>query len=70
MNLNPALPGAVTQKYESTIALYRLRYPTIITKLEDTNFDIRSVFPKVDWSAVIERHPEDCSYAIEERTEY
>ncbi len=64
------LPPTVTQKYESTIELYRLRYPTIISRLEGTNFDIRSVFPEVDWNAVIERHPENCSYAIEERTEY
>lgn len=64
------LPEPVTQKYQSTVELYRLRYPKIIARLEDTNFDIRSVFPEVDWDAVIERHPENCSYAIENRIEF
>lgn len=64
------LPEAVKRKYESTIELYKIRYPTIIAILEDKDFDIRSVFPEVDWSDVVERHPEDCSYAIEERKEF
>lgn len=48
------LPEEVRRKYESTIELYKLRYPTIISRLEDKYFDIRNVFPEVDWSTVIE----------------
>ncbi len=60
----------VKQKYEATVELYKRQYPTIIERLEANNFDIQVVFPEVDWSAVIARHPEDCSYAIKERREF
>jgi hypothetical protein len=65
-----ALPESVTKKYQTTIELYRRRYPQIISRLEDNQFDIKSVFPEVDWSAVIARHPENYSHAIKERTDY
>lgn len=64
------LPESVAKKYQTTVELYRLRYPQIIARLEGNSFDIKSVFPEVDWNAVIARHPESCSYAIEERKEF
>lgn len=64
------LPESVAKKYQTTVELYKRRYPQIVLRLEDNQFDIKSVFPEVDWSAVIARHPESCAYAIDERTEF
>ncbi|MDQ8020790.1 MAG: hypothetical protein REI94_03060 [Moraxellaceae bacterium] len=64
------LPESVAKKYQTTVEIYRRRYPHIVSRLEDNQFDIKFAFPEVDWSAVISRHPESCAYAIEERNEF
>lgn len=64
------LPESVTKKYQATIEIYKRRYPQIVSRLEENQCDIKSVFPEVDWSAVISRHPENCAYAINERKEF
>lgn len=64
------LAERVLKKYRATLKLYKKRYPQILSLLEKNNLDISSVSPGADWRTVIERHPEDCSYAIKRRTEF
>lgn len=64
------LPESVVAKYRATVELYKLQYPKIVALLEANNFDISAVSPGADWQKVIDRHPEDCSYAIKTRTEF
>lgn len=64
------LPESVLVKYRKSIELYRKRYPKIFACLEANGLSISSIAPTANWQPVIERHPEDCSYAIEHRTDF
>lgn len=64
------LPESVQAKYRNTIELYRAQYPRILGHLEAHDLDITAVAPDAGWKAVMERYPEDCSYAIERKTEF
>lgn len=63
------LPNAVTLKYKNSVELYRKQYPKILACLESNNLTISSIAPTAAWQPVIERHPQDCSYAIKRRME-
>ena len=68
--LRSDLPEHVRLKYETTVKLYRLQYPKIIACLERNDLDIQSVVPDAEWSGVVDRLPEDFSYAIKSREEF
>lgn len=63
----PSFPEPVRKKYQASWEMYKKRYPTLTEQLLATNQDITSVSPSVDWEKPLERHPEDCSYAIESK---
>lgn len=63
-------PESIKQKYQRTIDIYRKRYPRILECLESNNFDITAVIFGADWQSVIDRYPEDHSYAIQHKTEF
>ncbi|EDL51369.1 hypothetical protein VSAK1_25420 [Vibrio mediterranei AK1] len=63
------LPDSVRLKYKASWDMYSKHYPNITDELAISK-DITSISPEVDWQEVIDRHPEDCSYAIESRVEF
>lgn len=69
-SLNPAFPESVRAKYSASWEMYCRHYPNLTDQISRSNNDVRSIAPAVDWQPVIDRHPEDCSYAIESRIEF
>lgn len=63
-------PEAVRVKYKASWEMYCKQYPNITTQLLSSNQDITSISPDVEWQEVLERHPEDCSYAVLTRIEF
>lgn len=63
-------PVSVRNKYKASWEMYCKHYPNITNQLIASENDITSISPEVNWNDVIERHPEDCSYAIESRKEF
>jgi len=60
----------VKEKYQNSWKMYCKHYPCITIQLLSSNQDITSISPNVDWQIVLERHPEDCSYAVKLKKTY
>lgn len=60
----------VRNKYQASWKMYCAHYPNITNQLIASNQDITSISPNVNWKEVLDRFPEDCSYAIENRKEF
>ena len=69
-NTKASLPDSVLIKYQTTLNLYKQRYPRIVELLECSNLDISIMSPEVNWQDVIDRYPENCSYAIKKREDF
>ena len=67
---NSAYPEGVRAKYASSWDMYCAQYPNITKQLVDNGNDVCSIAPTIDWQPVMDRHPEDCGYAIETRVEF
>lgn len=63
-------PESVLQKYRNSIELYKKRYPKIIACLIQNNLNLNSIAPGASWTPVIERHPENFSFAIKKRLDF
>lgn len=63
-------PQSVRDKYAASWQMYCKHYPRLTGQLTAGNHDIKSIAPQVPWQPVIERHPEDCSYAIKTKVEF
>jgi hypothetical protein len=53
----------VRAKYLAAWKLYKKAYPETLSKLEENDFDLRVINPRFDWSKLLSRLPEDCSWA-------
>ncbi|NRF65316.1 hypothetical protein [Vibrio coralliilyticus] len=62
-------PDSVRLKYKASWDMYCKHYPNITSELAKSR-SITSISPNVGWKEVFDRHPEDCSYAIEVRKEF
>ena len=69
-SLNSMFPESVRAKYAASWDMYCAQYPNITRQLVASGNDVRSIAPAVDWQPVADRHPEDCSYAVETRVEF
>jgi hypothetical protein len=68
--MNVAYPEGVRAKYAASWQMYCHHYPNLTTQLVASGNDVCSIAPLVGWQAVIDRHPEDYSYAIKTRVEF
>jgi hypothetical protein len=69
-SMNVAYPEGVRAKYAASWQMYCHHYPNLTTQLVASGNDVCSIAPLVGWQAVIDRHPEDYSYAIKTRVEF
>jgi hypothetical protein len=67
---NKSYPQEVREKYRATWSMYCKRYPNMTAHLLANDLDLRTISPNVNWSQVIQRHPESHSDAIETKTEH
>lgn len=65
-----SLAPDVRAKYASSWEMYCAEYPNITGQLIKSGNDVFSIAPDVDWQPVVERHPEECGYAIKSRVEF
>lgn len=68
--LNAGYPESVKTKYLTSWEMYCRHYPNLTSQLARSDNDVQSIAPTVDWQQVVERYPEDCSYAIKSRVEF
>ena len=69
-NANSALPEQVKEKYRRSLTYYMEEYPKTMGFLLKNNFDVSAMSPKADWKAVLERYPENYSWAIKSKNEF
>lgn len=62
--------ASVREKYENTWRLFKSQYPKTLAHLEATQFDLEKFSPGASWKKVMERYPEDFSWAVKTRKEY
>lgn len=67
---NSGYPESVRSKYAASWDMYCAQFPNITKQLLAAGNDVRSIAPAIDWQPVVDRHPEDCSYAVETRVEF
>jgi hypothetical protein len=60
----------IRQKYSTTLALFRKRYPHTLEFLETNNFDFEQISPGAKWKEILSRYPESYSWAIKEKKNY
>lgn len=69
-SVDTTYPEPVKAKYKASWEMYCKHYPSLTAQLLATNQDITSISPQVEWNEVLERFPEDCSYAIHSKVEF
>ena len=69
-SVNPEYPESVKDKYKASWDMYCKQYPKLTAQLLSTDQDITSVSPTVTWGEVLDRFPENYSYAIKTRIEF
>lgn len=69
-SVDKSYPESVQAKYKASWEMYCKQYPRLTAQLFAAGQDITSVSPQVKWKEVLERFPEDCSYAIKTKIEY
>jgi hypothetical protein len=69
-SVHPEYSQPVKDKYAASWGMYSKHYPRLTAQLIASKQDLTSICPTADWAPVIERHPEDCSYAIKTRVEF
>jgi hypothetical protein len=67
---NLGLQSDVRAKYAASWSMYCAEYPNLTSQLVRSANDVFSIAPDVDWQPVVDRHPEECGYAIETRVEF
>ncbi len=69
-NANSGLAQPIKQKYQTTWSFYEKEYPNTLGFLVANAFDVSKMSPNAGWNKVLERYPEDYSWAIETRNEF
>jgi len=61
---------SIKVKYQASWDMYCKQYPKLTAQLMASNHNMTSISPSVKWQEVLDRHPENCSYAINTRVEF
>lgn len=60
----------VCLRYANTWHLFKQQYPRTTQHLEHTNFDFDKISPRAIWAKVLQRFPEDYSWAVKQKEEF